>query len=85
MITIYVALLDEGTDVWRPVAAESAGPDIYRIAREQRYDPSVETWEFEPGETVRCERRTFSDGVQAIVAVERIRAVENGAATKPRG
>ena len=29
--TIYVALLDEGIDVWRPVEAERLSPDRYRI------------------------------------------------------
>jgi hypothetical protein len=31
---IYVSLLDEGTDVWRPVAAEHIRDDIYRIVGE---------------------------------------------------
>jgi hypothetical protein len=28
---IYMALLDEGVDVWRPVLAERLHDDVYRI------------------------------------------------------
>jgi len=45
---IYVALLDEAVDVWRPVQAECLGGNIYRILG-QPYDRSVESWQFEPG------------------------------------
>ena len=40
--TIYVALLDEGIDVWRPVAARKLAPDTYLIL-DQNYDRKVET------------------------------------------
>jgi hypothetical protein len=30
--TVYVALRDEGTSAWRPVAAECVGPGLYRLA-----------------------------------------------------
>ena len=46
--TIYVALLDEGIDVWRPVEAQRLSPDTWRIV-DQDYDPGIEVWEFEPG------------------------------------
>jgi hypothetical protein len=48
-VQIYVGLLDEGIDVWRPVQAEQIGPSVYRII-EQPYDREIETWQFEPGE-----------------------------------
>ena len=32
--TIYVYLLDEGTDCWRPVSAEHFRDDVYRIKGE---------------------------------------------------
>jgi hypothetical protein len=41
--TIYVAPLDEGVDVWRPVAAEYLGNDLYRLLDET---PEDEVWEF---------------------------------------
>jgi hypothetical protein len=66
--TIYVALLDEGIDVWRPVEAERISPDSYLIV-EQGYDPTIERWEFEPGTVVRC-RKEKRDGRQILVATE---------------
>lgn len=67
MATVYVALRDEGVDVWRPVDAEQLTESIYRLADE----PPVkgEVWQFAPGSTVRCELRELSDGL-ALVAVE---------------
>lgn len=63
--TIYVALLDEGVSVWRPVLAAWVGGDIYRIS-DQPYDRDAETWEFEPGAQVVCEWvRTFDGFVRA--------------------
>lgn len=58
---IYVALLGEGVDVWRPVRAERLGGRFYRIVP-QPYDRETETWEFEPGETVECEYIEEGDG-----------------------
>jgi hypothetical protein len=63
--TIYVELLDEGVDVWRPVAAAEEAPGIYRLPSSA---PAGETWSFEPGSAVRCELRELSGGV-ALVAV----------------
>jgi hypothetical protein len=65
--TIYVALLDEGIDVWRPVEAERLSPDRYRIVGPD-YDPAVERWEFEPGAIVTCRRET-REGRQILVAI----------------
>jgi hypothetical protein len=58
---IYVALLDEGVGVWRPVQAERLSGKTYRILS-QPYDRSVEAWQFEPGDVVRCEMVESSDG-----------------------
>jgi hypothetical protein len=64
--TIYVALLNEGIDVWRPVEAERLSPDSYRIL-DQDYDPAIERWEFGPGTVVRC-RKENRDGREILVA-----------------
>lgn len=53
-VEIFMKLLDEGIDVWRPVRAEHLHDDIYSIA-EQPYDREIERWEFEPGDEVVCE------------------------------
>jgi hypothetical protein len=65
--TIYVALLDENVDVWRPVTAQRED-DNYRIVGPV---PDSETWSFGPGSLVRCEQRELSDGI-ALVAVESV-------------
>jgi hypothetical protein len=65
--TIFVYLLDEGTDVWRPVQAEHVSGDRYRIIGTNS-DPDDEHWEFQTGEVVRCEFRDLSGG-KCLVAV----------------
>jgi hypothetical protein len=66
--TVYVALLDEGTAVWRPVAAEQIGPNRFRLVRSV---PDDESTEFHSGEIVRCEERAFQDGSRHLVAIAR--------------
>jgi hypothetical protein len=61
VVQIYVALLDEGTDVWRPVQAEHLSGNVYRILS-QSYDRQIESWQFEPGEVVFCEMIESSEG-----------------------
>jgi hypothetical protein len=65
--TIFVALLDEGVDVWRPVEAQREG-DFYRIVGSM---PPTEKWAFDSGSLVRCEHRELSEGA-ALVAVEAV-------------
>ncbi len=59
--TIYVYLLDEGTDCWRPVSAEHLRDDVYRIKGEPP-DPEDEKWEYLPGAVVRCRQQKLSGG-----------------------
>lgn len=48
---VYVRLLDEGTDVWRPTAL----PDgIFQLAEPDGYDFEAEIWEFPPRAKVKC-------------------------------
>jgi hypothetical protein len=56
--TVYVALLDEGVDVWRPVEAEHVEADLYRLTGAR---PDDEAWPFAVGDVVRCEVRTLSE------------------------
>lgn len=65
--TIYIELLDEGVDVWRPVEAVLIDEDWYRISS-RKLDPS-EQWAFQTGDVVRCETRQLSGGL-VRVAVE---------------
>lgn len=70
-IVVYVRLLDEGTDVWRPVCATALPDGTFRLREPNGYDPSAETWEFPPTTKVRCVRRTFTEGDEGLVAVAR--------------
>ena len=66
---IYVALLDEGVDVWRPVRAKHLVGNVFRIVDES-YDRENESWQFEPGEKVICEENA-SDGGMILAATRR--------------
>ena len=67
---IYVALLNEGVDVWRPVQAEHVERDIYRILS-QPYDRLSEHWQFEPGDVVLCKTTESADG-PILAAIEKV-------------
>jgi hypothetical protein len=69
MTTIYVKLLDEETDTWRPVEAEAVGEGSFRIVGPA--EPRHEDWQFKPGEIVRCEVERRS-GKECLVAVARL-------------
>lgn len=66
-VFIYVKLVDEGIDVWRPVAAYRTGEETYRITEIEKED-SGESWEYRTGQTVRVELRVLS-GESVLVAV----------------
>jgi hypothetical protein len=68
---IYVALLNEGVDVWRPVRAEHLGGNLYRIVS-QPYNREIEYWQFEPGDEVVCEMIESSE--ERILAATRKKA-----------
>ena len=72
LVTIYVYLLDEGVDVWRPVRAEQLPDELYRILGTV---PEDERWEFALGEIVRCRKQTLLEGTspgECLVAYERV-------------
>ena len=56
-VTVYVQLLEEGTDTMRPTQAMPLGGDSYKLLPTPSYDPEDEIWEFLPGSIVRCEKR----------------------------
>ncbi|MFK8251684.1 hypothetical protein [Ancylobacter terrae] len=58
-VTLLMPLLDDGTDVWRPVSDEALGDDLYRIVGRPEAD---ERWAFPVGSLVRCRWRTFGGG-----------------------
>jgi hypothetical protein len=63
---IYVTLVGEGLNVLRSVNAEHLGRDYYRIVDVM---PEGETWQFQPGQVVRCKKQNLSSG-KALVAIE---------------
>lgn len=66
MATVYMPLLNEAVDVWRPVEATPLTGDTYRVEGEV---PEDEEWAFAPGTIVRCEWRRFADGERELTAI----------------
>jgi len=65
--TIFVRLLDEVPDVWRPVSASRLGETTYQIA--EQTVPEDEVWSFQPGDIVVAERRQGDADDQPLIAV----------------
>ncbi len=70
MQNIYVKLLVEGTECWRPVNAEKIN-DHYKIISKNKSDGD-EIWEFNCGDTVKVKKHIFSGGIKGLIATERI-------------
>jgi hypothetical protein len=64
---VFVALLEEGTDVWRPVQARPLGSGEFELLG---IVPTGETWQFPPGTLVKCKAKSLADGTVALVAYE---------------
>ena len=64
---IYVSLLNEGINVWRPVSAEFISDNLYQILGEV---PEGEEWQFQPGEIVECKEAELSES-KRLVAYKR--------------
>jgi hypothetical protein len=60
IFTVYVKLLEEGTDVWRPVQALRLLDQRFLLVGKPE---DSETWEFPSGATVICEHRELSGGM----------------------
>ena len=69
-LTVYVRLLDEGTEVLRPVLAALISGNEYQLLEDQDYDQDDEEWEFPPGTRVICDYKTILDKI-SIVAQQR--------------
>lgn len=75
---VYVALLDEGVDVWRPAPALKVSESVYVILRPDDYDPDIETWQYPPGSVVECSMRRLSDG-DVLAAIKPARVLKRTA------
>lgn len=65
-VTLFVRLLNEGTDVSRPAEALDLGDGRFRLLPTANYDSEDEIWEFPPGSTVRAEVRTRQSGTYRL-------------------
>jgi hypothetical protein len=52
--TVYVPLLHEGVEVYRPTEGIPIDDMIYKLLPTPDYDAADEEWEFTPGSIVRC-------------------------------
>jgi hypothetical protein len=68
-VTVYVRLLQEGTEVFRPTKAEACENGVYRLLPTPDYDPEDECWEFLPGSLVKVKERHGAEA-SFLVAVE---------------
>ena len=64
---IYMPLVGEGTDCWRPVRAVQITEDVFEVID---HIPPDESWKFAPFSRVRCRRRTFTGGESGLEAFE---------------
>ena len=69
MRTIYIRLIDEGTDVLRPTEAEELANGLFKVMPTPEYDPDDEEWEFIPGSVVRGVIRKL-EGQTFLIAVD---------------
>jgi len=69
MTIIYIRLLDEGTDVFRPTEAELMENGLFKLQPTSNYDPEDECWEFLPGTVVKGEQRKLG-GEEVLIAAK---------------
>ena len=62
--TAFMPMLDEGTDVWRPVELLAIDKDTFQI---QSKCPADEKWKFKSGELVVCEQQLLSSGSALVI------------------
>jgi hypothetical protein len=68
---IYVRLLNEGAEVFRPVLSQELKPMVFVLGADE-YDPDDEEWEYPPGTLVYAEAHGFEDGLQGLLVSGRI-------------
>jgi hypothetical protein len=63
-LLLYMPMLDEGIDVWRPVAAHPLGHSVAQIRSET---PDDESWQYPTGARIVYEERALSGGLRLVV------------------
>lgn len=71
-VIIHVRLLDEEVETAKRAPAELLNDGLYRILTPSDYDPEDETWQFIPGDVVRCERVEEGWAEPLLLAVQKI-------------
>jgi len=66
-LQVYVQLVGEAVDCWRPVQHRDMGEGIVEILG---IVPAGEEWQFVPGSKVRCRKRRFAYGKEGLMAYE---------------
>ena len=74
--TIYIPLLDEGLNVYRPTEAERLPDGSYLVRPTPDYDPEDEAWQFVPGSRVTCEVKQLSGGAVPVAVRSRRKAMQ---------
>lgn len=74
--TVYVRLLDEGTEVSRPVVAHELSRGVVRLCSMPNYGTNNERWEFPPGSLVHCEN-TILEGRSVLLATKLVQKDES--------
>jgi hypothetical protein len=69
-IEVYVRLLNEGTDVYRPVPSRRLADDTFLLCGEDIYNCEDEEWEFGPGSAVKVIEKEFALG-RGLLAISR--------------
>ena len=67
LTTIYMPLLNEGTEVWRPVGAMKIADLGYMVTEPA---PTEEEWAFQPGHILRCEEQPLRDGIHLVAVAK---------------
>ncbi len=71
-VTVYVQLLEEGTDTIRPTQAVPLGNDLYRLLPTTNYNSEDEIWESLLGSVVRCKISSGAEVKDILFAVEKV-------------
>jgi len=64
MAIIFMPLLQDGTDVWRPIEVTPLQDALYRVEGSM---PDDETWQFPPGSVIEIKWKKFSNGESRLV------------------
>ena len=69
-IEVYIKIVGEQGEAWKPVRAVHRGDDIYEI-KGSDLSLAPEGWRYSPGDLVRCKPHDLTDSDVVLVAVER--------------